>query len=322
LHSSGQEDPLSNYRVSSDDVPSLKEILSQGNPRVVNNMVTFESGEREHTKRLGRSGYAASYTRSMFYNGGFIGFLFFNSLESDVFTENFLNRLDIYGHLLSLLVINDMTTVRMLNAAVKTTQQIAFFHDTETGSHLDRVSRYARIIAVALAEKYHYDDVFIERVFMFASIHDIGKIAIPDNILLKPAPLNYDEIQVMKTHTIQGRKMIDNILKNFDLDDLDGVEILRNIAEFHHEAMDGSGYPAGLEKDQIPLEAKIVAVADTFDVLTSRRPHKEAWSNEDAFSWLKQLAGEKLDADCVEALLQHREQIEEIQQQFKDDYFG
>lgn len=322
LHSSGEDDPLSNYQVNLNDAPSLQEILRQEKPRVVNNMVTFENGSKEHTRRLGRSGYAASYTRPIFYNGTFTGFVFFNSLEPDVFTENSLHKLDIYGHLLSLLVINDLTTTRILTAAVKTTQQISLSRDPETGSHLDRMSRYARIIAVALAEKYRYDDVFIERVFMFAPLHDIGKIAVPDKILLKPAPLDYDEIQIMKMHTIHGREMIDELLLNFELGNLDGIEILRNIAEFHHEAIDGSGYLAGLEQDMIPLEARIVAVADVFDALTSRRPYKEAWGNEEAFAWLQQLAGEKFDRDCVEALVQNRKLIEEIQKQFEDDYLG
>ncbi|MGR8935090.1 MAG: HD domain-containing phosphohydrolase [Gammaproteobacteria bacterium] len=322
LHSSGEDDPLSNYQVNLDKAPSLKEILRHGRPRVVNNMVTFENGTQEHTKRLGRSGYAASYTRPMFYNGAFVGFLFFNSFERDVFTEHALHNLDVYGHLLSLLIINDLTAARILTAAVKTTRQISLSRDPETGSHLDRMSHYARIIAVALAEKYRYDDVFIERVYAFAPLHDIGKIAIPDKILLKPAPLDYDEIQIMKMHTVHGRDIVDDLLKNFELGHLDGVEILRNIAEFHHEAVDGSGYLAGLESDNIPLEARIVAVADVFDALTSRRAYKEAWSNEEAFSWLKQLAGEKFDCDCVDALIQNRALIEAIQQQFEDDYFG
>lgn len=322
LHSSGEDDPLSNYQVNLNDAPSLKEILRQGRPRVVNNMLTFENGDQEHTRRLGRSGYAASYTRPMFYNGAFIGFVFFNSLETDVFNENSLHKLDIFGHLLSLMVINDLTTARILAAAVKTTQQISLTRDPETGSHLDRMSRYARIIAMALADKYCYDDVFIERVFMFAPLHDIGKIAVPDKILLKPGPLDYDEIQLMKMHPLHGREIIDELLRNFELGNLDGIDILRNIAEFHHEAIDGSGYLAGLERDQIPLEARIVAVADVFDALTSRRPYKEAWSNEDAFAWLQQWAGEKFDRDCVEALLHNKALVEAIQRQFEDDYLG
>lgn len=98
--------------------------------------------------------------------------------------------------------------------------------------------------------------------------------------------------------------------------------MLRNIAEFHHEAVNGSGYPCGRSNGDIPLEARIVAVADVFDALTSRRSYKEAWSNEQAFDMLKQLAGEKLDLDCVNALLERREEVEHIQKLFQEDFYG
>ena len=100
------------------------------------------------------------------------------------------------------------------------------------------------------------------------------------------------------------------------------MEVLRNIAEHHHEAVDGSGYPAGMQGDQIPLEARIVAVADIFDALTSERPYKVAWSNEDAIATLRELAGETLDRDCVKALLDNLEEIERIQKQFIENNYG
>ncbi len=317
LHSSGEDNPLPHYETIIDNAPSLKEILKRGQPRVINKMLTFEDpNAATHVQRLGRQGYAASYTIPIFEEGAFLGFLFFNSYESDVFNETALQQLDLHGHLISLMVINELKSIQALSAAVKTTGNITHQRDPETGSHLDRMSRYTRLIAKALADKYDLNDDYIEHVFMFAPLHDIGKIAIPDDILLKPGKLSDDEMEIMRTHTLKGCEIIDNMLQNFGLEHLDHTRIMRNIAAYHHEAVNGSGYPLGKSGDEIPLEARIVAVADIFDALTSRRPYKDAWTNEEAFQLLKEMAGEKLDADCVEALLAHEKEIIEIQKTF------
>lgn len=322
LHSSGDQNPLENYQSLLDDAPSLKEILDKGLPRVVNNLLTFENGTHEHTRRLGRSGYAASYTLPMYNNGVFIGFIFFNSDRQDVFTEDVLRQIDVYAHMIALMVINELTSIHTLTAAVKTTGHLTHIRDPETGSHLDRMSRYCRLIASALAQTYKLDDNYIEHVFMFSPLHDIGKIGIPDSILLKPCELDESEKAIMQTHARKGREIIDELLQNFGLESFEHMDVLRNIAEYHHEAINGSGYPAGMQGEKIPLEARIVAVADVFDALTSKRPYKQAWSNERAIETLMQLAGEKLDENCVNALLEHIEDIEKIQQQFQENIFG
>lgn len=323
LHSSGEDDnPLQHYQSLLDNAPSLKEILKQGHPRVINNMLTFENTPHEHTQRIGRQGYAASYTLPMFNSGNFFGFIFFNSYETDVFNEKVLRELDLYGHLIALLMINEMTAINTLIAAIKTTGHITHIRDPETGTHLDRMSRYSRLIAQALAEKYHLDDDYIEHVFMFAPLHDIGKIGIPDEILFKPDKLTTQEMDIMQTHSQQGRKMIDDLINNFSLDAAQHIDVLRNIAEFHHEAVNGTGYPEGRQGNEIPLEARIVAVADVFDALTSKRPYKEAWDNETAFATLKQMAGEQLALDCVEALIGNRQEVEMIQKKFNECDYG
>lgn len=322
LHSSGERDPLPHYQAIIDDAPSLVEILKRGSPRVINNLVTTETGVPEHTHRIGREGYAASYTLPMFHNGNFIGFLFFNSFERDVFSEAALSQLDVYGHVISLMVINELTSIRTLSAALKTTGHITHHRDPETGSHLDRMSRYSRLIARELADRHQLDDDYIEHIFMFSPLHDIGKIAIPDRILLKADSLTDEEMQVMRTHPLRGGEMIGDLLKNFGLEGTQHVDMLRNIAMYHHEAVNGRGYPEGKAGVQIPLEARIVAVADVFDALTSKRPYKEAWDNDRAFDFLRHMAGERLDHDCVSALLSQRLAVEEIQRQFREDTLG
>lgn len=322
VDSSGCDQPLKHYETSLDKAGSLKAILDRERPRVVNNLVTFDNNEHEHTRRIGHQGYAASYTMPMFHSGSFFGFLFFNSYQPDVFDEKTLKDLDVFGHLISLIVINELSTLSVMDAAIKTTSDITHLRDPETGSHLDRMSRYSRLIAQSLADKYELNDEYIEHVFMFSPLHDIGKIAIPDTILLKPGPLDEKERAMMNTHTTIGRSMIDSIVANFKLDGIEQIDVLKNIAEFHHEAINGSGYPSGKKNSEIPLEARIVAVADVFDALTSCRPYKDAWSNDKAFDLLKRLAGEKLDSDCVNALIENKAEVEQIQSQFQEDIFG
>jgi HD-GYP domain-containing protein (c-di-GMP phosphodiesterase class II) len=322
LHSSGEDDPLSHYQTSLDEAPSLKAILDKGEPRVINNMLTFEGGRHQHTRRIGRQGYAASYTLPMFYNGNFFGFIFFNSYETDVFTENVLNELDVFAHLISLMVIDELSALRSLTAALTTAAHITHQRDPETGSHLDRMSRFSQLIARKIAPGHELSDEFVEHVFMFAPLHDIGKVAIPDCILLKEGPLDDGEREVMDTHSDKGLEIIDHMIANFNLSSIQHLDILRNIVRYHHESIGGEGYPERLKGDEIPLEARIVAVADVFDALTSKRPYKEAWDIDTAYRELQQLAGKKLDAECVQILLEPRDEVEQIVERFDENHLG
>ncbi len=321
LLASSADGSLSHYQARLSEARSLMEIIESGRPRVVNDLSVFPAA-RAHSRRIAELGYRASYTMPMYARGEFFGFVFFNSLRDGVFNEAVLRQLDPFGHLVSLMVIHELSSMRTLLASVKTARDLMHARDSETGSHLDRMSRYARLIASGLAEKHALSDEQIEHIFAFAPLHDVGKIGVPDGILLKAGRLDAAEYEAMKGHARRGREIIDAMLGNFDLGRLPYIDILRNIAELHHEAWDGSGYPHGRQGDAIPLEARIVAVADVFDALTSRRPYKEAWSNDAAFALLMQLRGAKLDPDCVDALVAGRAEVEEIQRLFREDPLG
>lgn len=317
-HSTNGESPLIAYEAPLDSASSLREIIQHRRPRLVQDLAIFNKGTHQHTEQIAAKGYKASYTMPLYQNGVFVGFLFFNSFESHPFKSTALRQLDIYAHLIALMVINELTTIRTLLSAVKAARSMTHYRDVETGSHIDRTAHYARLIALELASRYHLDDEQIEHIFMFSPLHDIGKIGIPDSILRKPGKLDKREFDIMKTHPEKGREIIDAILKDFNLGAFGHVNILRNIAEYHHEAIDGSGYPKSLKGEEIPIEARISAVADVFDALTSNRIYKPAWSNEKAFAMLRHLADDKLDRDCVEAMLNNTHKIQEIQQRFQD----
>lgn len=322
IHSSGDAEPLTHYQARLGESASLREIIEVGRPRVVNDLAIFKASKKIHSKHIKAQGYAASYTLPMYRNGEFFGFIFFDASRSDVFDEESLHTLDLFGHLLSLCVIDELLQFTTLQAAVDTARDMTHHRDNETGSHLDRMSRYARLIAEQLAPQYDLSDEYVENIFLFSPLHDIGKIAIPDNILLKKGKLDAEEFAVMKTHTLKGREIIEEMLKHFGMQGLHRGDMLRNITEFHHETLNGLGYPQGLMGDEIPIEARIIAVADIFDALTSKRPYKEAWSNDEAFTLLQEISGKQLDPDCVAALLSQQAQIEEIQHRFHEDRYG
>jgi HD-GYP domain-containing protein (c-di-GMP phosphodiesterase class II) len=320
IYSSRTRSPLIHYQARLAEVPSLRELVASRRARVINNLDIYADHTSPHAQRLQEFG--SSYTLPVFTRERLLGFIFFNSLAKGVFQPEQLHHLDLFAHLLGLMIISERNSTETLTAAVKTTTDIAQQRDPEMGNHLERMSRYARLIALELAEELRLDDEFIEHLFLFAPLHDVGKVGIPDSILLKKGPLTAEEYAVMKTHTVKGKEIIDQLLANFRLGDLGCHRMLRNIAEFHHEAMDGTGYPSGIAGEAIPLEARIVAAADVFDALTSRRPYKDAWDNQRAFATLLEVAGTQLDPACVDALLRRKEEVEEIQRLFREDYFG
>lgn len=306
------------------DSPSLCEILAVGRPRIVNDLSLFHRGLHAHTRRVEESGFRSSYTLPIWQAGAFWGFVFFNSLRAGDFTAERLPALDLYGHLLGSLVASELMALRILAAAVKTAHDMVHFRDRETGAHIERMARYARLIARRLAAdgKHPFSDQDIERIFLFAPLHDLGKIALPDALLHKPGPLSEEERAGMREHCRRGLEMVDSLARNFGLQKLEGLDVLRAIAVQHHETLDGQGYPDGLRGDAIRKEARVAAVADIFDALTSARPYKAAWSNERAFAQLREWAPAKLDVDCVEALIDSADELPEIQARFRDPDAG
>jgi HD-GYP domain-containing protein (c-di-GMP phosphodiesterase class II) len=316
-----ERNALVRHEVRLAEAPSLAQILACGRPRVVNDLELFREGRQLHTRLIAAERYRSSYTVPVRVAGGFEGFVFFNSRAAHAFqAPQTCATLDVYAHLIGAMVAADLGGARLLAAAVRTAHDLLHYRDPETGAHIERMARYARLIAQHLAATgvAELTDETIERIFQYAPLHDIGKLALPDRVLLKAGALSAAEREEMKSHTVRGRQMIDAIARSVGWDDAAGLDLLRHIAELHHEALDGSGYPRGLREGEIPLEARIVAVADVFDALTSARPYKPRWSNADAFAWLRRFAHTRFDADCVEALACHGGQVARIQDEFSD----
>ena len=318
-HSTDDGNPLTGYQAKLADIPSLQRIFLSGRPRIINDLAMQPESDRPHTRRIVDHGYRSSYTIPMYANDQLTGFIFFNSRLPDVLHDKSLTHLDMIARLISLLVEIELNMVRTMHGALKTATSFSSYRDPETGAHLERMAHFSRMIANEIGKERGMGDEFAESILWAAPMHDIGKIAIPDHILLKPGQLTHDEFELMKTHTTKGRELIDTMLRNFDFGNASLAPVMSNIAAHHHENLDGSGYPGGLKGDDIPIEARIVAVADVFDALTSRRCYKSAWSNAAACDELRALSKWKLDRRCVEALLDNPASILEIQERFRDE---
>ena len=319
IHSS-TDDPVSAYNCDLALAPSLKQLMILRKPRLVNDLDLFKHGINEHTRRIAAHGYGSSYTVPMMDAEKFIGIIFFNSYQKNKFTKECIPTLNLFSKLINCLIVNKLRSIQAMIGAFKSVLNLVSYKDPETGNHLERMARYSRLIAqqLAISGQYPLNDETIEHLFLFAPLHDIGKIGIPDHILLKPGRLNDEEWQIMKTHASKGRDIIDTIVEQMGLQSFEHISLLRNISESHHETIDGKGYPNQLKADEIPIETQIVSVADIFDALTSERSYKPAWSNDDAFVELKKLAGTRLNESCVDILIRERKAVEKIQQTFKD----
>ncbi|MGE5517297.1 MAG: HD domain-containing phosphohydrolase [Bacteroidota bacterium] len=321
IHSSDGESPLEHVVARLSDMPSLQQLAWTGARRTINDLAAAAAAGQEHACKLVASGYHSSYTVPIQHKGTFYGFLFFNSFLPNFFVAPVLARLRPYADLIGLAVMRELDTVRMMQAAVKVIRSVSSARDEETGSHLARMARYARLVASKVAAKRGLSDEFVEYVFQFAPLHDVGKVSVPDAILLKPGRLTPEEFEVMKTHVNKGVQIVDLMVQDFGLGNMPYFDLLRNIVAYHHESLDGSGYPYGLAGDAVPIEARIAAVADVFDALTSERPYKKAWSNEEALELLQSQVGSKFDADCVAAMVDNQDAILDIQSRFGETIF-
>ncbi len=316
LHATEGPVPFRLYEIRLADVPSLVDLAEGRSDRVLDDLKIFADSPSPHSRLLLESGFRSSYTRPFFDNERLRGFVFFDSRRTGYFQPRVVRHLAVYAHLVSLAVLHSLGPANILRSAVVMAREMSHLRDQETGAHIDRVARYARLIAGEVAAREGHDDEFVEFVFLFAPLHDVGKLAIPDRILLKADHLDEEEARVMRSHVERGVRLVETMAQAFGLVGSPHLDILRNIVSSHHERFDGSGYPAGLAGRQIPLEARIVAVADVFDALTSERTYKPAWTNDDAFAFLQDPAGGRFDADCVHALATARAEVEAIQRRF------
>ncbi|MGA3067650.1 MAG: HD domain-containing phosphohydrolase [Tepidisphaeraceae bacterium] len=208
------------------------------------------------------------------------------------------------------------------DVAIFAMAKLAESRDPETGSHLERVMNFSRVLAKQLPAigrlTDQIDGDFVRAIYATSPLHDIGKVGIPDCVLLKPGRLSDREFAIMKTHTTIGAQTLDAALRRFPGTRF--LEMARDTAATHHEHFDGSGYPAGLRGNNIPLCGRIVAVADVYDAMTSKRVYKEAFSHDIARSLILKESGTQFDPDVVDAFLTAEQAFISIRERFTEPH--
>ena len=214
-----------------------------------------------------------------------------------------------------------MLTLDTRDITIFALAKLASSRDTETGSHLERIREYCRVLGTALSrmEKYRkiVDGDFVDALYRTSPLHDIGKVGMPDHVLQKPGPLTESEFETMKAHTLIGAETLDAAIKQSS--DTGFLRMARDIALTHHERYDGQGYPHGLAGQEIPLAGRIVALADAYDALTTKRVYKDAYSHESASEIILRDSGTHFDPDVVKAFKQSEAQFVAIQRHFSDE---
>jgi len=198
--------------------------------------------------------------------------------------------------------------------------KLADSRDPETGGHLYRVRAYCVLLSELLSKHPNYEkvinDAFIEHIYLAAPLHDIGKVAIPDGILMKQGKLTEAEFQIMMSHTVLGAEALDTVIEYCDHE---MFQMARRIILCHHERWDGSGYPNGLKDTLIPVEARIMALADIYDALLSERVYKPAFEYQQTKDEILSQAGTRFDPDMVTVMFENIDIFESIHQKFREE---
>ncbi len=288
---------------------SLGQIMMLKEPRIINDMGEYFKTRpiNPYSQMVMDFGIKSSVTLPLEANGVPLGFIFFSSDQSKIYESQHIEYLKILSTSIALSFQKNIFMDELVYSSVLALAKLSEARDEDTGDHLVRMSHYVELIANELKKVPQYKEIitreYIESLVKFSPMHDIGKVGIPDNILLKPGKLSPPEFEIMKTHTLYGANVLDEAEKNINKKGRSlfsmGIEIALN----HHEKFDGTGYPNGVVGEAIPLSARIVAVADVFDALLSKRPYKEPFPLSEAIKIIKEGRGKHFDPVIVDVFL-------------------
>ncbi|MCX7921911.1 MAG: HD domain-containing protein [Clostridia bacterium] len=303
---------------------SLKEIIEKKRPRIINSYHEYLKNhpDSEPTKLMIEEGIVSSIACPLIASNTCIGVMFFSSTYTKTYSERHTIFAKMLASHMSIVIEKNLLVDDLILASVSGFAKLVEAKDNDTGKHVERIQHYSKTIARTLSSNYKYrniiDEQYVKDIFNFSALHDIGKVGIPDVILLKPGKLDVEEFTVMKTHTTIGGDVLKKASNNLLRDGRRFFDMGIDIAVGHHEKYNGAGYPYGISGEGIPLSARIVAVADVLDAISSKRVYKEATEFDTALGMVASDSGKSFDPDVVNALIESKTQIAEIYQKFKE----
>jgi HD-GYP domain-containing protein (c-di-GMP phosphodiesterase class II) len=301
---------------------SLDKLLRTGDARIINDLTEYTAGKplKPYNKVILEAGIRASITLPLKVSGEPVGFIFFSSKTKNVYNNGHVKILKTLANSMAISLNQNIFINDLLYGSVLALAKLAEARDEDTGDHLERMRIYSRVIAELLYESNIYRDQitleYIENIERFSPLHDIGKVGIRDEILLKPGKLTTDEFEAMKRHATYGAEVLRAAEYNISQKNKSLFGMGIDIAEGHHEKWNGTGYPYGKQGEDIPLSARIVAIADVFDALTSKRPYKEAFTFEAAVRIIREGSGKHFDPKIVKVFMENIDEIEKVYEGF------
>ncbi len=299
-------------------------VIRTGLPAIINNLEVYQGKHLSSAwlKRVVEEGIRASLVLPLKVRGENVGAIFFFNKEANVYNEEHLEFLRFLSAHISTVFEKSFLMRELALTTVMGLANLAEKRDLETGQHIRRLKHYSRALAIELATNSAYrdriDEEFIQDIFDFSPLHDIGKVGIPDAILRKPGKLTFDEFENMKKHTIIGGEIMEAVEENLKSKGFTFFKMGIDIVYYHQEKFNGTGYPRGLKEENIPLSARIVCVCDVFDACSLQRVYKEAYSFEDSYQIIKEGRGTHFDPVIVDTFMNIRGKIGEIYSRFRD----
>lgn len=296
---------------------SLENIITNGTPRVINDLEKHtENKDADYNKILLEAGIKSSISLPLKVNEKPIGIIFFSNVKRNIYKDEHIEFLKTLSNSIAISLNKNIFIDEMLYSTLLALTKMAEARDEDTADHLDRMTAYSMKLTEFLFRDNLYCDQltisFIKGIERFSPMHDIGKVGIKDGILLKPGKLTTYEYEEMKKHVAYGADVLRTAESNIAKQKHSMFKMGIEIVEGHHEKWDGSGYPFKKKGYEIPLSARIVAVADVFDALTSKRPYKEAYGFEQSINYINEGSGHHFDPAIIDSLNNHKNELYEL----------